>query len=219
MGLPPVKRIFNGWMHSPDRVIGIFPPWFGPPAADWPPQTVLTGFPLYDEADITPIDPQLEKFLDDGPPPIAFTPGSAMRHGQRFFTVAVRVCRMLGRRGLLVSRHTEHVPAELAGRRFATWNTRRSARCCPGARPSCITGGSGLPPRPWRRGFRNWSCRWPTISRTMHGDCNGWAWRSSSAPAGSRREPPHGNWNVRWTRPIAPFARSSRKDSRGRIRL
>lgn len=113
LGLPPVRRIFDGWMHSPDRVIGLFPPWFGPPAADWPPQTVLTGFPLYDEADITPIDPQLEKFLDDGPPPIAFTPGSAMRHGQRFFTVAVRVCRMLGRRGLLVSRHTEHVPAEL----------------------------------------------------------------------------------------------------------
>lgn len=113
LGLGPVRRIFDGWMHSPDRVIGLFPPWFGPPPGDWPPQTVLTGFPLYDEADITPIDPQLEKFLEDGQPPIAFTPGSAMRHGQRFFAAAVETCRMLGRRGLLVSRHTKHVPADL----------------------------------------------------------------------------------------------------------
>ena len=113
LGLGPVRRIFDGWMHSPDRLIGLFPPWFGPPAGDWPPQTVLSGFPLYDEADITPIDPQLEKFLEDGPPPIAFTPGSAMRHGQRFFAVSVETCRMLGRRGLLVSRHPEHLPADL----------------------------------------------------------------------------------------------------------
>ncbi|HEY1922136.1 MAG TPA: glycosyltransferase, partial [Tepidisphaeraceae bacterium] len=85
IGLQPVKGIFAGWMNSPDRVIGLFPEWFGAPASDWPPQAVLTGFPLYDEADILPIDSELERFLDSGGPPIAFTPGSAMRHGDRFF--------------------------------------------------------------------------------------------------------------------------------------
>jgi rhamnosyltransferase subunit B len=113
IGLGPVKRIFGEWIHSPDRVVGLFPDWFGPPASDWPGQTVLTGFPLYDEAEVTPIDPELERFLDSGEPPIAFTPGSAMRNGERFFGAAVEACRMLGRRGLLVSLHERHLPARL----------------------------------------------------------------------------------------------------------
>jgi UDP:flavonoid glycosyltransferase YjiC (YdhE family) len=111
--LPPVHRILNQWIHSPDRVIGLFPPWFAPPPDDWPAQTVLTGFPLYDEADVTPLDPELQDFLKAGEPPLAFTPGSAMRHGDEFFAVAVDVCRKLGRRGLLLSRHDRHMPADL----------------------------------------------------------------------------------------------------------
>jgi rhamnosyltransferase subunit B len=113
VGLGPVKRVFEQWIHSPDRVIGLFPPWFAPPPGDWPPQMVLTGFPLYDEADLTPVDPKLEEFLEAGESPIAFTPGSAMRQGQRFFAAAAETCRLLSRRGLLVSRHLEHVPANL----------------------------------------------------------------------------------------------------------
>ena len=109
-GLPPVKRIFNSWIHSPDRVIGLFPDWFAAPQVDWPSQTVLTGFPLYDEADVTPIDPDLEQFLNGGEPPIAFTPGSAMRHGDEFFAEAIGACRLLGRRGVLLSRHRDHLP-------------------------------------------------------------------------------------------------------------
>ena len=113
LGLPPVKRIFNSWIHSPDRVIGLFPDWFAPQPPDWPRQTVLTGFPLYDESDVTAVDPAVERFLIDGPAPIAFTPGSAMRHAQRFFAEAVRTCRILGCRGVLLSRHAENMPANL----------------------------------------------------------------------------------------------------------
>jgi rhamnosyltransferase subunit B len=115
VGLEPVKRIFNGWIHSPDRVIGLFPEWFAPPPPDWPPQTILTGFPLYDEADVTEVDAELEKFLSEGDKPIAFTPGSAMRHGNEFFATAVETCRILGRRGILLSRHEQHVPEDLPG--------------------------------------------------------------------------------------------------------
>jgi rhamnosyltransferase subunit B len=113
LGLAPVKRVFDGWIHSPDRVIGLFPDWFAPPPSDWPRQTVLTGFPLYDEADVTRVDPDLEKFLKEGEPPIAFTPGSAMRYGKEFFSEAVQACRLLGRRGVLLSRHLEHLPVNL----------------------------------------------------------------------------------------------------------
>jgi UDP:flavonoid glycosyltransferase YjiC (YdhE family) len=113
LGLPPVSRVYRDWIHSPDRVIGLFPDWFGNPQPDWPEQTVCTGFPLYDQADVTPLEDDLLKFLDSGEPPIAFTPGSAMRQGEEFFAVCIETCKLLGRRGLLISRHDEHLPEKL----------------------------------------------------------------------------------------------------------
>jgi rhamnosyltransferase subunit B len=113
LGLQPVRGIFAKWMHSPDRVIGVFPNWFAPLAPDWPPNTVLTGFPLYDESDVAPMDSELSAFLQTGDAPIAFTPGSAMRHGKDFFAAAVEACKRLRRRGLLISRHEEHIPSNL----------------------------------------------------------------------------------------------------------
>src|SRR5262249_44834757 len=47
LGLPPVRRVYHAWRHSPQRVIGLFPSWFAPPPPDWPSQVVLTGFPLH----------------------------------------------------------------------------------------------------------------------------------------------------------------------------
>ncbi|MGA2582047.1 MAG: glycosyltransferase [Tepidisphaeraceae bacterium] len=113
LGLKPVDRIFDQWLHSPQRVLGTFPDWFAPSPGDWPPQTVLTGFPLYDEADIDSLDDDLLRFLDAGAPPIAFTPGSAMRHAHKFFKSAVEACQILGHRGLLVTRHADHLPKNL----------------------------------------------------------------------------------------------------------
>ena len=39
------------WWHSPQCVLGLWPEWFGPIVPDWPGQTRLCGFPLYDEKD------------------------------------------------------------------------------------------------------------------------------------------------------------------------
>jgi hypothetical protein len=96
LGLPPVSRVFNAWLHSPQRVLACFPDWFGEPQPDWPAQVRVTGFLLSDEscapdARGTPRPPadaredpagaaELEQFLSSGAPPIAFTPGSANRH-------------------------------------------------------------------------------------------------------------------------------------------
>jgi rhamnosyltransferase subunit B len=113
VGLGPASGILNLWWNSPDRVIGLFPDWFGPPQTDWPPQTVVTGFPRHDESATRPVDPELDEFLAAGPPPIVFTPGSAMAHGTDFLKTSVEICRGLNRRGLLLTQYTGHLPAAL----------------------------------------------------------------------------------------------------------
>ena len=41
----PVRGIMRDWWMSRSRVLALFPDWFAPRRADWPPQTVLTRFP------------------------------------------------------------------------------------------------------------------------------------------------------------------------------
>ena len=111
LGLAPVSRVFRDWMHSPQRVIGLFPDWFAPPQPDWPRALRLTGFPQYDESDQQQLSPALLEFLDKGSPPIVFTPGSANQDAAAFFRGAVDAASRLNRRALLLTRYTEHLPA------------------------------------------------------------------------------------------------------------
>ena len=113
LGLEPVSRVFKEWLHSPRRVIGLFPEWFAPIQPDWPPQLRLTGFPLYDEPDEHALSPGLQTFLDRGSPPILFTPGSANRAASQFFAAALDATRRLGRRALFLTRYPEQLPATL----------------------------------------------------------------------------------------------------------
>jgi rhamnosyltransferase subunit B len=66
-------------------VLGLFEPWF----------------------------PALQDFLAGGDAPIVFVTGSAMREARPYFANAVQVCRLLGRRGVLLTRHANQVPADL----------------------------------------------------------------------------------------------------------
>lgn len=111
-GLPPVKNMLRGW-HSPDRVIALFPKWFGPPQPDWPVQTRLTGFPLFDEKGLHPLPADLESFIDDGEPPVIFTPGSAMISGHAFFEESVKALKLMNRRGILLTRFPDSIPRNL----------------------------------------------------------------------------------------------------------
>ena len=113
IGLLPVKGVLAGWHNSPQCVLGLFPSWFAPPQPDWPKQTALAGFPLYDERGVSPLGDELLAFLDSGTPPIVFTPGSAMLHGRDFFQAAAEACLLLDRRGILLTRFGEQVPAAL----------------------------------------------------------------------------------------------------------
>ncbi len=113
LGLPPVKGIIRDYWHSPQLAIGLFPDWFAPPQRDWPKQVRLTGFPLYDEPDLSPMAQELIDFIEAGEPPIAFTPGSAMWRADDFFRTSADACAQLGRRGLLLTRHRDHIPPNL----------------------------------------------------------------------------------------------------------
>lgn len=113
VGLPPVHRIFGGWMHSPRMVLAMFPAWFAPRQPDWPPQVRQLSFPLFDVGEDAPLEPGVERFLAAGEPPLAFTPGSANRQAARFFAAAVRAARRMGRRALLLTRYPEQLPIPL----------------------------------------------------------------------------------------------------------
>ncbi len=104
VGLPPGQDpIFDG-QHSPQRVLALFSPLMGAPQADWPAQTLVTGFPFYDQAEHGQgIDPDLERFLDAGPPPVVFTLGSsAVQHPGSFYPESLAAVRRLGCRAVLL---------------------------------------------------------------------------------------------------------------------
>jgi UDP:flavonoid glycosyltransferase YjiC (YdhE family) len=113
LGLPPVCRFFNGWVQSPQLVIGLFPNWFASPAPDWPSNVALTGFPLWDESTLRNLSPELAEFLAAGPPPIVFTAGTAMVQARRFFQVSAEVCRITGRRAVFLTQFPEQLPMPL----------------------------------------------------------------------------------------------------------
>lgn len=113
LGLPPVSHFLERWIHSPQCVIGLFPPWFSPPQPDWPPNVTLTSFPLFDERGLADLPPDVDQFLAADEPPVVFTPGTAMKQGQAFFAAAVEACQKLGRRGVLLTRFPEQVPSPL----------------------------------------------------------------------------------------------------------
>jgi len=112
LGLPPVKRIFRWWL-SPQRVIGLFPDWYGPTQDDWPEQIRLTGFPLFDGRLHDGLPQDLREFLASGSPPVAVTFGTGMQHADQLFAAAVKACEQTGHRALLLTKHAEQLPANL----------------------------------------------------------------------------------------------------------
>lgn len=142
LGLPPIRHVFR-WMFSPDLLIGMFPDWYGRPQRDWPPQTRLADFPMHEGVAGEPeLDAELAAFCRNGPAPVAFTLGTGMKHAARFFSEAVEACRLLGARGILLTKFSEALP-------FALPASIRHARFAPFSRlfPLCAAvvhhGGAG----------------------------------------------------------------------------
>jgi rhamnosyltransferase subunit B len=112
LGLAPVDRIMHRWLHSPQLVIGFFPPWFAAPQPDWPANMHLVGFPLWDADDAARLEEATE-FLQAGVPPVVFTPGSAGSTMHEFFVQSVAAARRAGVRAMLITNYPQQVPASL----------------------------------------------------------------------------------------------------------
>jgi len=113
LDLPPAKSIFRKRIHSPDKVIGLFPSWFAEPQLDWPINTELTNFIFFDESGRNPMPPELEEFISHGEPTVVFTAGTAVKNAATFFNESVKTCEILNVRGVFLSRYKEQIPDDL----------------------------------------------------------------------------------------------------------
>ncbi|HZH29227.1 MAG TPA: nucleotide disphospho-sugar-binding domain-containing protein [Pyrinomonadaceae bacterium] len=122
VGLPRTSAhpLFEA-QHSPALVLVLFSRVLAEPQPDWPPRTLVTGFPFYDRRDLAGRDdeegnglaPALRDFLGAGEPPIIFTLGSsAIWVAKDFYRESIAAARALGRRALLLTGHEQNRPAE-----------------------------------------------------------------------------------------------------------
>jgi rhamnosyltransferase subunit B len=109
--------IFEG-QHSPEMVLAMFSKVLAEPRPDWPPNTHVTGFCFYDKQqasdESSALQPELKKFLDDGPAPVLFTLGSsAVWNADNFFHESIEAAEQLGERAVLLIGHEGNRPENL----------------------------------------------------------------------------------------------------------
>jgi UDP:flavonoid glycosyltransferase YjiC (YdhE family) len=107
--------LFEG-SHSPGTVLALFSRYLAEPQPDWPPQTIVTGFPFFDRHhEQQAIAPQLDRFLSAGPPPVVFTLGSsAVSAAGDFYRESLQAVETLGLRAVfLTGPHPQGLPAAL----------------------------------------------------------------------------------------------------------
>jgi rhamnosyltransferase subunit B len=109
MGLPVDRHpLFEG-QHSPLLALALFSGTIGEPQADWPRAAQQTGFCFLDDADEMP--PDLRQFLDDGPPPVVFTLGSAaVLTAADFFIESEREIQQIGCRAIFIAGKGSRIP-------------------------------------------------------------------------------------------------------------
>jgi UDP:flavonoid glycosyltransferase YjiC (YdhE family) len=127
--LSPHTVELDGPQAGDDIRIGFFPSWFG---AAPPGDVHLAGFPLPDDAQIPALPPDVENFLQLGPAPIIFTPGSFMRRSGAFFAEAIKACEYLGMRGIFLTPYIDQLPSPLPAtiRHFKFVSLQRLAPRC-----------------------------------------------------------------------------------------
>jgi rhamnosyltransferase subunit B len=115
LGLPPATDPNPlGDSHAPALVLALFSKRLAEKQPDWPPQTVVTGFPLFDQDGEPGLPPELIRFLDEGPPPLVFTLGTAVSvDAGAFFEHSVTAAKLLGRRAVLLLKDPRNRPRAL----------------------------------------------------------------------------------------------------------
>ncbi len=112
-GLAPVADLVQHIVAVPDLSLTLFPAWFAPAQPDWPQPLVRGGFPLYDPAPDAPLASGVARFIDEGTPPVVFTPGTGNRQAAHYFRCALDASARLGLRAIFLTPHREQLPAHL----------------------------------------------------------------------------------------------------------
>jgi rhamnosyltransferase subunit B len=113
MGLEAGRGVFLGDCRAGIVNLGLWSPTFRGPVEGDPQRGVICGFPWYDrDSQREAPAADIEAFLDEGPPPIVFTLGTAVVHtAGGFYRAAAEACTMLNRRGLLLVGEPDYAPA------------------------------------------------------------------------------------------------------------
>lgn len=153
LGLPAGQHpVFEG-QHSPRRVLALFSRVLARAQSDYPPNSVITGFPFYDRYDEQPAPVELARFLDDGEPPILFTLGSTAVHvGEEFFRTSIEVTRKLKRRGLLLAGDTLNPTSDYPYEGIAVFNYAQHSLVMPRSSVIVHQGGIGTTGQALRSG-------------------------------------------------------------------
>jgi len=111
LNLPRSKNpIFEG-QHSPTLVLALFSKLLAQIQPDFPPNTIITGFPFYDHKYGQQASPELLLFLDEGEPPILFTLGSSLVWiAKDFYRTSIAAAQKLGKRALLLIGDKRNLP-------------------------------------------------------------------------------------------------------------
>jgi rhamnosyltransferase subunit B len=97
-------------MFSPYGTMAWFSSLLAQTAADWPANTQITGFPMYDRRNRDDVlDPELKAFLDEEEAPVVFTLGSsAVGDAGSFFEESVKAIEVIGCRAVLLVGNRNH---------------------------------------------------------------------------------------------------------------
>ena len=154
LGLPPAEHpLFEG-QFSPELNLALFANSLCVPKSDWPRNTVVTGFPFFDQKDNAKMEPELSRFLDAGPPPIVFTLGSAAVHvAGDFYRESVAAAKMLQRRAVLLVGSDENRPKEPLPEGIAAFNYAPFGELLPRAKALVHQGGVGTTGQGLRAGI------------------------------------------------------------------
>ncbi len=85
----PAMAGLNDWRLPFQRILCMWPDWFGKRQKDWPPETVITGFPYYPPSGDEPEHGSGRPTMAPCSESLVFTTGSVASHQQAFFAAAV----------------------------------------------------------------------------------------------------------------------------------
>lgn len=101
------------WLRKFDQKLAFYPKWFDTSARSIWGSPGPSEFVFYKNDDQAPLSAELEQFITNGEPPIAFTFGSYTTTHHTLFNIATKVCQQLGKRAIFLTKYPEQLPNPL----------------------------------------------------------------------------------------------------------